>query len=297
MTPVTTQAAPETKTQWRNIRFEVLEKIESLPSLSNVVTEFLILARRDFFSAKDFEKVISKDQALVARLLKVANSGLYGRSRSIHSIPEAVVLIGLDNLKKIVYAVSSEGLTRRSLIHYGYHQQQGFWCHAMGVGLTARILTEASPKSPLRGEEAFVAGLLHDVGKLVIDGFLPGDVSPTVTRDEEIEAVGMDHAELAEYILKQWNLPEAIATTVRHHHEYTDEHEFGLGSAALALAEGLCGVWGVGRQNPVDLSQDINTAQFAELIHHLGLQDAKWDRILWDVRQNLVSLEDLFLSE
>ena len=101
--------------QWRTVRFEVLEKLESLPSLNSVVLEFLELSQTEFFTAKDFEAVISKDQALVARVLKLANSGLYGRSRSIHSIPEAVVLIGLESLKKIVFAVSTEGLTRRTL--------------------------------------------------------------------------------------------------------------------------------------------------------------------------------------
>ena len=131
--------------EWKTVRFEVLESIESLPSLSLVVTEFLALARRDFFTAKDFERVISKDQALVARLLKVANSGLYGRSRTITSIPEAVVLIGVDHLKKIVYAVSSEGLTKRRLENYDYHPEEGFWLHAMGVGYATKVLVEASP--------------------------------------------------------------------------------------------------------------------------------------------------------
>ena len=87
---------------WRTVRFDVLERIESLPSLSNVVVEFLELARREFFTAKDFEAVICKDQALVARLLRLANSGIYGKPRSVRSVAEAVVLIGLNDMKKIV---------------------------------------------------------------------------------------------------------------------------------------------------------------------------------------------------
>ncbi len=281
---------------WRTVRFEVLEKTESLPSLSIVVSEFLALARREFFTAKDFEVVISKDQALVARLLKVANSGLYGRSRSITSIPEAVVLIGLDNLKKIVYAVSSEGLTRQRLDNYNYHPDQGFWLHSMGVGYATKVLVEASSQCPLHGEEGFVAGLLHDVGKLVIDEFLPESGPRPVTREEEVEAVGLDHGELAEYILKQWNLPESTSTTVRYHHDYINAGEMAGGAAALALAEGVCATWELGMNIPMDLSQEVPMEQFSELLDFLALDPAKWDQVIWDIRQSLVGLDDVFGS-
>lgn len=282
---------------WKTVRFEVLEKIESLPSLSIVVTEFLALARRDFFTAKDFEIVISKDQALVARLLKVANSGLYGRSRSITTIPEAVVLIGVDNLKKIVYAVSSEGLTRRQLENYNYHPDQGFWLHSMGVGYATKVLVEASSACPLIGEEGFVAGLLHDVGKLVIDEFLPTGSPRPISRKEETEAVGLDHAELAEYILKQWNLPASTATTVRYHHDHRNGGDMAGGAAALALAEGICSTWALGMNKPMDLSQEVPMEKFSELMDFLALDAGKWDQVIWDIRQSLVGLDDIFVND
>jgi len=280
--------------EWKTVRFEVLESIESLPSLSIVVSEFLALARRDFFTAKDFERVISKDQALVARLLKVANSGLYGRSRTITSIPEAVVLIGVDHLKKIVYAVSSEGLTKRRLENYDYHPAEGFWLHSMGVGYATKVLVEASPRCPLHGEEGFVSGLLHDVGKLVIDGFLPHGGPRNISRSDEVRAVGLDHSELAEYILKQWNLPSTTTTTVRFHHEYRNGGPMAAGSAALALAEGICNVWQLGRTDSMDLSADVPVETFQELISFLAIDPEKWDQTLWDIRQALVRLDEIF---
>lgn len=279
---------------WKTVRFEVLEKTESLPSLSIVVTEFLALARRDFFTAKDFEIVISKDQALVARLLKVANSGLYGRARSITTIPEAVVLIGVDNLKKIVYAVSSEGLIRRCLENYNYHPDQGFWLHAMGVGYATKVLVEASEKCPLHGEEGFVAGLLHDVGKLVIDEFLPTGRPRAISRQDERDAVGLDHAELAEYILKLWNLPSSTSTTVRYHHDYLNGGDMAGGAAALALAEGVCSTWELGVNIPMDISQEVPVDRFSELMDFLAIDPAKWDQVIWDIRQSLIGLDDIF---
>jgi len=292
-----TSTLTPTGTDWKTVRFEVLEKTEALPSLSIVVSEFLALARREFFTAKDFETVISRDQALVARLLKVANSGLYGRSKSITSIPEAVVLIGVDNLKKIVYAVSSEGLTKRRMENYDYHPDQGFWLHSMGVGHATRVMVEASHRCPLHAEEGFVAGLLHDVGKLVIDEFLPGGQPRLISREDEVEAVGLDHAELAEYILKLWNLPVSTSASVRHHHDYKNGGEMSGGAAALALAQAVCATWDLGRTIPMDLSAEVPFERFSELAEFLALDPTKWDQIIWNIRQSLVGLDDIFESD
>lgn len=283
-----------TPTEWRKVRFNVLERIERLPSLNSVVVEFLTLAGAEFFTAKDFEAILSKDQALVARLLKIANCGLYGRTRTVASIPEAVVMIGLENLKKIVYTVSAEGLTKGGLTHYDYHESQGFWHHAMGVASASRIIADASPVCRLHGEEGFVAGLLHDVGKLVIDDFLDLPPGRKVTRQEEQDAIGMDHAELAEYILIQWNLPENITSTVRYHHDYENAGEWASAAAALSMAQGICGHWGIGRQVPVDLSAEIPVSPFLDVLDTLRIETANWEQIVWDVRQNLVKMEEIF---
>ena len=279
---------------WRTVRFEVLEKLESLPSLNSVVLEFLELSQREFFTATDFEAVICKDLALAARVLKLANSGMYGRSRSVHSIPEAVVLVGLESLKKIVFAVSTEGLTRHSLDNYTYHKDQGFWVHSLGVAHTSRALVKGVAGSQLRSEEAFVAGLLHDVGKLVINDFLPEGNGKPVSREKEIEAVGMDHSELAAHALRQWNLPESITTCVRYHHDFHLAGEWAQAAATLGLAEKICCHWGLGRKQPVDLSEDIPVENFQGFLDELGLPVEKWSQVVWDIRQNLVGLDGVF---
>lgn len=281
---------------WRTVRIDVLERIDRLPSLNTVVHEFLDLSQKEYFSAADFEAIICKDQALVARLLKVANSGLYGRSRTIHSIAEAVVLIGLENLKKIVYAVSTEGLTKQQLAHYGYHAEGGFWLHSMGVALTARVFAEAAGCGSLRPEEAFVAGLLHDVAKLIIDDYLEGQPGQAVTLAMEIDAVGLDHAELGEHILKQWNLPATITDAVRHHHVPAGP-ETPPGGVILALAEGVCDVWRVGRKQPLNLSEDAPVDAFKPALKLLGIGETRWDPLIWDIRQHLAGCEDLYRME
>ncbi len=283
---------------WRHVNLQVLERIEKLPSLSAVISEFLRLCRQEFVSARDFEKVIAKDQALVARLLRVANSGMYGKSRSIRSIAEAVVLVGLANMTKIVYAVSTEGLTRNRLVNYNYEPSRGFWMHTTAVGLTARAVADAVPDRRMHPEEAFVAGLLHDVGKLIVDDFL--DRTPgkrQITPAEEVEAVGLDHAELAEYILKQWKLPPAIIEAVRFHHHPEQALDDPAGAQILALSQCIVRTWRIGFHEPIDLEPEFDAESAGDLIARLQLPNAKLAQILWDVRQNLAGIEKLYPTD
>jgi putative nucleotidyltransferase with HDIG domain len=280
---------------WRAVNLDVLQRIDELPSLSSVVAEFLELSRQEFFTAKDFETVLSKDQALVARLLKVANSALYGRPRSIHSIPEAVVLVGLEQMKRIVFAVSAEGLTRARLVHYDYEPDRGFWMHSTAVGLAARAIIDALPSKPLHGEEAFVAGLLHDVGKLIIDDYLESDETPrAVTLAEESDAVGLDHAELAEYILGQWRLPDSIVNAVRDHHRDLHADDLADGARLLQLAQAMVRTWHIGHSKSIDLSLAFDPEPHRDLLDALGLSDERLAQAIWDVRQHLVDIEKLY---
>jgi len=293
----TATVKPDSNTSWRQVNLDVLTRIEDLPSLSTVVSEFLELSHREFFSAKDFETVISKDQALVARLLKLANSGMYGKSRSIHSIPEAVVLVGLENMKKIVFAVSTEGLTRLRLKNYAFEPSRGYWMHSTAVGLAGRALIEALPQKPLHAEEAFVAGLLHDVGKLITDDFLDAEAGKrNVTLDEEAEAVGLNHAELAEYILGQWRLPESIINAIRDHHKSLEE-EAVAGARVLQLAQAIINTWHIGHGEPIDLSPDFDPASQVELMNLVGLSESKLAQVIWDIRQNLAGIEKLYSED
>jgi len=293
---VSSTPSPATdRPSWRRVNLRALARIEDLPSLSTVVAEFLDLARQEYFTAKDFEAVISKDQALVARLLKLANSGMYGKARNIHSIPEAVVLVGLEQMKKIVFAVSTEGLTRLRLRNYAYEPARGYWMHSTAVGLAARAVAEAIPDHPLHGEEAFVAGLLHDVGKLIVDDFLdPEPGKRRVTLDEEQDAVGLNHAELAEHILNQWKLPTSIVEAVRLHHADSAEAAATAGAQVLKFAQAIVRTWDIGFKEPVDLSPEFDAGPYADIVAALDLPVSRLDQILWDIRQNLAGIEMLY---
>ena len=275
------------------IRPEIAARIDKLPSLSNVVGDFLKLSMEEFVTAKDFEKVICRDQALVARLLKTANSGKYGKSRSINSISEAMVLIGLDNMKRIVYAVSSEGLLHQAfkVYHYPGH---GFWMHSLGVATTCRTLVEAAPTRVMDPEASFVTGLIHDVGKLIIDDFLPDTIGRgKVELADEEAAAGMDHADLGAHIMASWNIPEAISGAACWHHDPDGAGDHRPGALALAMSDSICNLWGVGTDEFMNLGEDVDPTQYGEALEALGISAAGLESILFDVRQRLVGLEEL----
>ncbi len=273
---------------------KALKHIDKLPSLSNVVGEFLEMSKKEFVSGRDFERVISKDQALVSRLLKVANSSMYGMSGGINSITDAIVMIGLEEVKKIVYSVSSEGLIRRNFKNYRY-PDKGFWLHSMGVAITCCAINEKAGSTGLGDEQAFIAGLVHDAGKLIIDEFLSPEAGPHgVSLEEEVAAVGMDHSELGEAIMKRWSIPDSIAEAVRYHHKPADSAEVPSDAMLVFIADGICNQWGVGNQPFMELGEEIDLEQFGEGLDLLQLSAPGMESILWDIRQKLAGLERLY---
>ncbi len=281
----------------KTLQKRALSQIESIPSLSTVVGEFLELSGQEYFTALDFEKVLIKDQALVARLLKVANSSFFGSSRQIQTVHEAVVLIGMDSLKNIVYAVSSSGLMRKQMQNYCY-PEAGFWLHSMAVGMISRALMESIKKGPLGSEEAFVAGLVHDIGKLIIDEHLEGgNGSGQFTLDEEEEFAGFNHPELGDKILERWKIPENIREALRYHHDPFAGDEFHAGAAVLHIADRVCNIWSVGTASVMDLGQEIDEEEFAEVLVALDFPAGHFLPLLWELRQKLAVIENYYVEE
>ncbi len=277
------------------------QMIQKLPSLSNVVSEFIKLSKREYLTGRDYERVISKDPALVARMLKMANSAYFSRQRKIGTITDALVLLGLDQVKKIVYAVSANGLLRRAIRNYA-HNGEGIWLHSMAVAVTCRAMAGASTYGGLGGEEAFVAGLLHDIGKLVIDDFLDDYPGPReVLLEEEFAACGMDHAQLGGYVLGNWEFPETIVDAVRYHHDpysgVSGESRVGdalPGAALVRMADGFCRTWRVGTDVVVDFSREIDLGEYRELMMAVGLNLTELAEVQEDLHVELEGLGEIY---
>ncbi len=167
--------------------------------------------------------MISADEGLVVRLLKVANSAFYALPGRVGTIPMAITLLGLTTLKNIVIGTAMSDVTR-SILGTG-EESLRLWDHGIRVGVWCRAL--ARRFGGIDGEEAFTGGLLHDIGKGVVLRELPESQahlrSLILERREcrilEKEAIGFDHAQLGAWALGRWRLPESLVLAVRYHHE------------------------------------------------------------------------------
>ena len=186
-------------------------------------------------------EILSYDPSLSARVLRIANSSYYGFPREIESVASAVGIIGEIDLRNLVLATSVAG-SMNALSYRGVNIDD-FWLHSLRCGITARLIAKAiGGFSP---ETLFLAGILHDLGILVIyqhDATLAAIISRQIEQQHQLrdqaerELLGFDHAEVGALLLEAWGLSAELAELVRCHHQYQLAQDNKGVSLVLALA-------------------------------------------------------------
>ena len=201
----------------------IAQGILDLPTLPTVVAKIVQLVDNPRTNAATLARLISSDPALTARMLKMANSAYYGFPRRIGTINLAIVVLGFNTVRDL--AVSASLVERVSLTHEGNDLLGDFWEHSVSTAVASRMLQRSAHGSTVG--EAFVAGLLHDIGRLVVARYLPEEylrVQVQLDKDEqpiwtiEQELLGMDHGGIGGALCKHWNLPEGICDAITWHH-------------------------------------------------------------------------------
>ncbi len=171
-------------------------------------------------------EVVALDQGFAARVLRMANSAYFGLPRRVHSITEALVLLGWANVRMVLISASVGNILCRGLKAYGL-EEGALWEHSVGSAYAAQILS--SQHTVATYDMAFTCGLLHDIGKAAIDLTLTKQESQRLhdllrTKDTiaaEKEVTGFSHSEVGAYLTTRWNLPEEIRTGIEFHHDPT----------------------------------------------------------------------------
>jgi putative nucleotidyltransferase with HDIG domain len=255
----------------------IAAKVGDLPPLPHVASRVIELASDVTANASDLEKLISRDQALTTRVLKIANSALFGRRATISTVSRAVVMVGFKAVQSLVVAASTEALFRSSSVNF---KDKLLWEHAVAAALAAGILARECRYAGV--EEAFLSGLLHDIGKVVLDINLGDRYQRVVERvynegatfvEAEREMLGFDHAEVGSLVIKKWNLPPLIEEAVRLHHRSRGALLDPTLCAIVSLANSLCVKGGIGpeRRPELDLEPLDATARLRLTPERLGL--------------------------
>ncbi len=227
----------------------VINRIHNLPTPPIVFTQVNRVLNNPDTSAYQIGAIISEDPALTAKILKLTNSAFYGLPRTVTSVKQAIVILGLDAVRSLVLSASVfETFSKQSNIDKDY--LDSFWRHSLSVGFMSRIISRTKNfPSFLEAEESFSAGLLHDIGKIVIFAHLPKEfkqirkaIRENPQEDHctiEEQALGFDHALVGSCLARKWNLPDELATAIRYHHNPEEDDEDNINTHIIHLSNYL----------------------------------------------------------
>jgi len=201
---------------------KIVKRIEGLPTLPTVVARVNELVDDASASAGDINDVLSRDLALSSKILKLVNSAFYGFPRRISSITHAVVILGFNTIRNIALSSFVIDAFQTKDLPFGHRE---FWLHSLGTAMATSTL--AHRRGQRATEDAFMCGLLHDVGKLVMFQHLREDFARVLARAEtedallheaEDEMLGIDHAHVGSLLMDHWKLPTTMVEVIRCHH-------------------------------------------------------------------------------
>lgn len=201
----------------------IVNRTAELTPLRSVAARAISIAEDERSAALDLAAVISSDQALTARLLRLSNSAYYGYARRISTVREAVILLGMRTVRSV--AITSGIIDSFRETDLGEFDHDLFWAHSVTVGIVAEAI--ARDTKVARPEDAFTAGVLHDVGKLAMllcEPDLFADVAQLVVRDgrrfaeAERTVFGLSHVLVGARLAQRWKFPESLITAIRDHH-------------------------------------------------------------------------------
>ena len=235
---------------------ELIGRIKTLPTLPIVVARLTKMLADPETSVKKVTQVLAEDQALTAKILKLANSAYYGFPGQIASVDHAVVMLGFGGVRDVALSASVINLFRSSPQEAEDLRQlfapDRFWEHSIAAGVACRLL--ARLRKLADPEEAFVAGLLHDIGKLIMCEHLSGEFLDVLRDCHEHGRVfvaaeadrGLSHAALGRLLIEEWKLPERISEPVGFHHQLRPRRPTAALAAAVQFADIFARARGVG---------------------------------------------------
>lgn len=228
---------------------DVMTKQIDLPSAPVVINQLTMLMTQEKVGNHEIARIVETDQALTARTLKLVNSPFYGFARQITSVEEAITMLGMNTLQQLLLAtsvLSNLGTDSSAL------SMNDFWMHSFSVGvLTKHLLKDGDPNAR---NEAFMCGVLHDIGRLLfvkmdIERYsrFYNDGTSVIDLDKEAQWFGKNHQQVGQELAQKWHFPTSFSTAIAYHHNPDDAPTSQALVAAIHIADLSCHALNLGR--------------------------------------------------
>ena len=243
---------------------EILKKVRDIPPLPNVVMQILKLSNSPSASAKDLVEVMELDPGITAKVLRLCNSAFFGLPQKVTSLQTATVYLGLNEIINMVVMGCFNSFYSSPQPGYGLEKGE-LWGHSVAVALASwRLANRLNYHDPAA---AFTAGLLHDLGKIVLHEYVHQESERIQSLIElhdlsfaeaEKKVIGMDHCEVGELVAKKWNLPENLQLAIRYHHAQELEGADVKIMAITHISNSICVLLSIGSAGQGDVVKELS---------------------------------------
>ena len=275
---------------------KIIMTTRDLPAMPQVAGKVLELSSDPNTSAKQLQQVISDDQAMTGRILKIANSAMYSCSRKIKTLTEAIVMLGFNSIRSLVVTSAARNLYKSGNVRAGLKERL-LWEHSIGCAFACKLMV--ANRLPALQEEAFLAGLMHDIGKLVMNLRVPETFDEIVQvvynenkgfAETERNLLDFDHTEVGALLVNKWKLSQLLEDVILEHHTeevFTADKPLLL---YLDLANKICKKLGIGFTDDPNLDL-VNCASN----RILGLSTEDIEQTTEALQEALESEMDIFI--
>jgi len=277
----------------KHLEEAIRESLERLPPMPAVITRVMEMTNDPNCGVQELQKVISMDEVLSSKVLRLVNSARYGFPKRITTLSHAVILLGFETIRNLAVGVAAVRLVLRHGTSSPVNRQR-FWEHSLETGLAASALAKHLRKDLIMREEMFLTGLLHDLGILFLSQNFPAEYRAVVERSECLESVypaerellGITHTEVGARMVEHWNLPPVFAEVMLHHHDPIEDSPFFHQVGAVYLGDRLSA--SIAAEAPPEQMPDLP----AHLCEAFQLDNSSWSWCRREVEMQMDAARD-----
>jgi putative nucleotidyltransferase with HDIG domain len=272
----------------------IIKRLKAMKTLPNVAIQLTQMISDDSCSLQDIQEVVRLDPTLVIRLLKTVNNPFYALASRVESIAEAVAFIGMDNLRNMIVMDILKNILKTTTIT-GNFSRTDLWRHSAAVSICSQLISERIFEQ--KGENAFLCGILHDIGIIIEDQVEPDlflkafelYTNKNIQIDKcERELIGTDHSKIGYLLAKEWHLPIEVQDSIRDHHKFIE----------IVQPDGLTGIikiseYLVFRLNYTPLP-DMKSILPSSLLNHMHKYIKEYKTIAIDLPEELKKADEIF---